>query len=115
MRGLVLVFNNPSRQAFIFQMVGRKELPNAIALNSSIANATRILGPGVGGLLIAAFGVGVCFAIDAISYVAVIIALMLMRVNELYPLERHPQQSVLKGTIEGLGYTWRTPRILVAL
>jgi MFS family permease len=114
-RGLALILNNPSRQAFLVQMVGRDELPNAIALNSSVANATRILGPGVGGLLIAAFGVGVCFAIDAVSYVAVIIALMMMRGEELYPLERRPQQSVLKGTIEGLRYTWRTPRILVAL
>jgi MFS family permease len=114
-RGLALILNNPSRQAFLFQMVGREELPNAIALNSSVANATRILGPGVGGLLIAAFGVGVCFAIDAVSYVAVIIALLMMKVEELYPLERRAQQSVLKGTIEGLRYTWRTPRILVAL
>ena len=81
MRGLSLVLNNPSRQAFIFQMVGREELPNAIALNSSLANATRILGPGIGGILIASFGVGVCFAIDALSYVAVIIALLLMRVD----------------------------------
>ena len=88
MRGLALVLNNPSRQAFIFQMVGREELPNAIALNSSVANATRILGPGIGGILIASFGVGVCFAIDAVSYVAVIIALLLMRVDELLSQER---------------------------
>ena len=114
-RGLALILNNPSRQAFLFQMVGRDELPNAIALNSSVANATRILGPGAGGLLIAAFGVGVCFAIDAVSYVAVIIALMMMRTGELYPIERRAQQSVLKGTAEGLRYAWRTPRILVAL
>jgi MFS family permease len=114
-RGLALILNNPSRQAFIFQMVGRDELPNAIALNSSLANATRILGPGVGGLLIAAFGVGVCFAIDAVSYVAVIIALMLIHVNELYPIEKRPQKSVLRSTAEGLQYVWRTPRILVAL
>jgi MFS family permease len=75
-RGLVLVMNNPSRQAFIFQMVGRQELPNA----------TRILGPGLGGLLIAAFGVGICFSIDAISYMAVVIALLLMNVKEFLPI-----------------------------
>lgn len=114
-RGLALILNNPSRQAFLFQMVGRDELPNAIALNSSLANATRILGPGIGGLLIAAFGVGICFSIDAISYVAVIIALMLTRVGELYPIERREQQTVLRGTAEGLRYVWRTPRVLVAL
>jgi len=114
-RGLALILNNPSRQAFLFQMVGRDELPNAIALNSSLANATRILGPGVGGILIAAFGVGICFAIDAVSYVAVIIALLLIHVNELYPIERRMQQSVLHSTGEGLRYVWHTPRILVAL
>lgn len=114
-RGGVLVFNNPSRQAFIFQMVGREELPNAIALNSSVANATRIIGPGLGGLLIAAFGVGVCFAIDAISYIAVILALVLMRLDEIIPIERHEKPAVLSGIAEGLRYVRRTPTILLAL
>lgn len=114
-RGVVLVFNNPSRQAFIFQMVGRDELPNAIALNSSVANATRIIGPGLGGLLIAAFGVGVCFSIDAISYIAVILALMLMRLDEIIPIERHEKPAVLSGIAEGLRYVRRTPTILLAL
>jgi MFS family permease len=114
-RGLALILNNPSRQAFLFQMVGRDELPNAIALNSSLANATRILGPGVGGILIAAFGVGICFAIDAVSYVAVIIALMLIHVGELFHIEKRVHRSVLHSTGEGLQYVWRTPRILVAL
>jgi MFS family permease len=114
-RGTVLIFNNPSRQAFIFQMVGRKELPNAIALNSSLANATRILGPGVGGILIAAFGVGVCFSIDAVSYIAVIVALLLMRVDELLPIERGQRQSVLRGVGEGLRYVRETPTLRLAL
>ena len=114
-RGAVLVLNNPSRQAFIFQMVGREELPNAIALNSSVANATRIIGPGLGGLLIAAFGVGICFSIDAISYVAVIIALMLMRIDEILPIERREKPAVLRGIAEGFRYVWRTPTVLLAL
>ena len=114
-RGAVLVLNNPSRQAFIFQMVGREELPNAIALNSSVANATRIIGPGLGGLLIAAFGVGVCFSIDAISYVAVIVALALMRLDEIIPIERKEKPAVLRGIGEGLQYVHRTPAILLAL
>lgn len=114
-RGLVLILNNPSRQAFIFQMVGRKELPNAIALNSSLANATRILGPGVGGILIAAFGVGVCFSIDAVSYAAVIVSLLFMRVDELLPIERNGRPTVLRGIAEGLRYVWRTPTVLLAL
>jgi MFS family permease len=103
-RGLVLVMNNPSRQAFIFQMVGREELPNAIALNSSVANATRIIGPGLGGLLIAAFGVGICFSIDAISYLAVVIAMLMMNVKEFLPIERHGRPPVLRSIAEGLSY-----------
>ncbi|MGZ3639152.1 MAG: MFS transporter [Ktedonobacterales bacterium] len=114
-RGLILILNNPARQAFIFQMVGRKELPNAIALNSSVANATRILGPGVGGVLIATFGVGICFSIDAISYVAVILSLLLMNVSELLPIERRGRLPVMQGTAEGLRYVRNTPVILIAL
>lgn len=115
MRGLALVLNNPSRQAFIFQMVGREELPNAIALNSSLANATRILGPGIGGILIAAFGVGVCFAIDALSYVAVIIALLMMRVDELLPQNRGPRTTMWTSVVEGLRFVRQTPPLRLAL
>src|SRR6185312_5783414 len=93
---------------------GREELPNAIALNSSVANATRIIGPGVGGILIAAFGVGVCFSLDAVSYAAVV-ALLLMRVEELLPIERREKRSVLRGTVEGLRYAQRTPTVRLAL
>src|SRR5579871_1851435 len=114
-RGVVLVFNNPSRQAFIFQMVGREELPNAIALNSSLANATRIIGPGIGGILIAAFGVGVCFSIDAISYVAVIVAMLAMNVDELLPMERRPQRNVLRGVGEGLRFVRKVPTEWIVL
>ncbi|HEX6818914.1 MAG TPA: MFS transporter [Ktedonobacterales bacterium] len=117
-RGLALILNNPARQAFIYQMVGRDELPNAIALNSSIANATRILGPGVGGILIAAFGVGICFTIDAVSYVAVIIALLLMRIGELFPIDHTGELgkvSLLRGTTDGLRYVLRSPTERLAL
>lgn len=114
-RGLVLVLNNPSRQAFIFQMVGREGLPNAIALNSSLANATRIIGPGLGGLLIAGFGVGICFGIDAISYVAVIIAMLMMNVDEFLPIERRSRLPVLSSIREGLVYVFRTPTVWLAL
>ena len=115
MRGLSLVLNNPSRQAFIFQMVGREELPNAIALNSSLANATRILGPGIGGILIATFGVGVCFAIDALSYIAVIIALLLMRVDELLKQEQGRRTTMWTSVVEGLRYVRQTPPLRIAL
>jgi MFS family permease len=115
-RGIVLVFNNPSRQALIVQLVGRDELPNAIALNSSVANATRILGPGIGGILIATLGVGICFALNAASFVAVIVALAAMRVSELHPVDRsRASRSVTANLKEGLAYAWRTPQVLVVL
>jgi MFS family permease len=115
-RGIVLVFNNPSRQAFIVQLVGRDELPNAIALNSSVANATRIVGPGLGGLLIAAAGVGICFAINAASFIAVIVALLAMRVDELHVADtRRVSKNVVRNLHEGLAYAWHAPQVLIVL
>ncbi|HEX2464296.1 MAG TPA: MFS transporter [Thermoanaerobaculia bacterium] len=79
-QGLINAVDMPARQAFVVQMVeSRADLPNAIALNSSMVNGARLLGPSVGGILIAAFGEGWCFAIDAASYLAVIASLLAMR------------------------------------
>src|SRR6185437_11914104 len=70
-QGMINAFDTPSRQSFLVEMVeNRADLPNAIALNSSMVNASRIVGPSIGGLLIAGFGEGWCFMVDAISYVA---------------------------------------------
>ena len=66
-------------------MVGRDELPNAVALNSSLFNASRIVGPAIAGALIAVAGVGICFLINALSYLAVLAALWLMRVGPALP------------------------------
>jgi MFS family permease len=79
-QGVINAFDTPARQAFVVEMVDdRADLANAIALNSSMFNATRIIGPTVGGLIIAAVGEGWCFMIDAISYIAVILSLLAMR------------------------------------
>ena len=81
LQGVINSFDTPARQAFVSEMVeDRKDLPNAIALNSSMVNGTRIIGPSIGGLLIAGFGEAWCFAIDAISYIAVIGSILAMRV-----------------------------------
>src|SRR5207344_3124681 len=81
-QGIINSFDTPARQAFVSEMVeDRRDLPNAIALNSSMVNGTRIIGPSIGGLLIAGFGEGWCFAIDAISYIAVIASIVAMRVQ----------------------------------
>ncbi|GAC1504356.1 MAG: MFS transporter [Candidatus Dormibacteraceae bacterium] len=77
--GTVNLFDVPSRQAFIIEMVGRQDLMNAIALNSSVFNAAAVIGPAIAGLLIAAVGVPACFLINSLSYLAAIVALRLMR------------------------------------
>ena len=106
-RGTALVLDAPARQALTYRMVGRGELPNAIALNSSLFNASRVLGPALGGVVIAAFGTGVCFAFNAISFVAVLAGLFLMRESELHPVERRERPTILRGTCEGLRWAWR--------
>ena len=81
LQGVINAFDTPARQAFVVSMIeDRADLPNAIALNSSMVNASRILGPSIGGVLIAAVGEGWCFLVDAISYLAVIASLLAMQV-----------------------------------
>ena len=100
-----LVFDAPGRHALTFQMVGRAELPNAVALNASLFNASRVVGPAVAGLLIAAFGVGVCFAINAVTFLAVLAGLLLMRAEELFPLKRGPEPpTLMRGIREGFAW-----------
>jgi MFS family permease len=114
--GTALVFDAPGRHALTFQMVGREELPNAVALNASLFNASRVVGPAVAGVIIAAFGVGVCFALNTVSFLAVLTSLALMRADELVPLdrpERHP--SWITSIREGLGYARRSPRVRLVL
>jgi MFS family permease len=114
--GMVTVFDTPARQSFTIQMVGRNELPNAIALNSSLFNASRIIGPAIAGALIAVAGVGLCFLLNAFSFLAVIGALGLMRERELYPVARDEKvQNVLRGAAEGLRFAWRLPLLRTVL
>ena len=115
--GVVLVLDAPSRQALTFRMVGRRELPNAVALNSSLFNAARIVGPGLGGLLIAAFGVGIAFVLNAASFVAVLAGLLLMDSRSLVELDRGEKrrQTLVTGLREGLAYARRTPEVRLVL
>jgi len=110
--GMITVLDTPVRQAFTIQMVGRDELPNAVALNSSLFNASRIVGPAIAGGLIAVAGVGICFLINALSYLAVLAALWLMRVHQLFPVRRDERhQNLLRGSLEGLKFAWSRPVI----
>lgn len=105
-QGIINAFDTPARQAFVVEMVeDRADLPNAIALNSSMVNASRVIGPSVGGIIIAAVGEGWCFTIDAVSYLAVIASLMAMRIVKL---ERsRPDTRVLEELKNGFTYVAR--------
>jgi MFS family permease len=113
--GTVLVLDAPARQGLTFQMVGRDELPNAVALNSSLFNGGRIVGPAIAGAMIGAAGIGWCFAVNAASFIAVLTSLAVMRVAELYPIERHERRSIWHETREGLAFVRRSPRIVAVI
>jgi MFS family permease len=101
--GTINAFDMPARQSFIVQMIERKkDLANAIALNSAMVTATRLIGPSIAGLLIGAFGEGICFLVNAISYVAVIAALLAMRVAP--PPARPANGRLIDGLKEGIAY-----------
>ena len=114
--GIVLVLDAPSRQQLTFKMVGRGELPNAVALNSSLFNAARIVGPGIGGLLIAAFGVGPAFAINAASFVAVLGGLLLMDTSKLVAFAPREHLPTLFASLrEGISYARESPHVRLVL
>jgi MFS family permease len=113
---MVLVFDAPARQAFTYQMVGPAELPNAIALNSSLFNAARVVGPAIGGVIVAAFGPGFCFAANAVSFLAVLVALEAMKVQDLVPLKRDgARPAIFAGTWEAVRYARRSRRVGIVL
>ncbi len=115
-RGTVLVFNNPSRQALIVQLVGRSELGNAIALNSSLNNATRIIGPALAGVLIDTTGLGVCFALNAVSFIPVIWAIAVMRTSEFHTqADIRPSVRLLESIRIGLRYARHTKTVAIVL
>ena len=109
----------PTRQAFAVEMVGREDIGNAVALNSAMFNGARIVGPAIAGLAIAAFGVSIAFLIDAISFLAVLLALYFMNGDELRPapLMSRPTSAhkVFADLGEGLRYVRRTPIVLLAV
>jgi MFS family permease len=109
----VNVFDGPSRQSLIPQLVDRRLLPNAIALNSVMMNSAKLIGPALGGGLIAAVGVTPCFLSNGLSFVVVVLSLLLMRWSDLQPAEREVRA---KGQIRaGLRYVGRNPALLYPL
>jgi MFS family permease len=103
--GVVNAFDIPGRQSFLVDMVGKEDLMNAIALNSSMFNGARVIGPAVAGILVARIGEGWCFAANAISYIAVIVGLWLMQVHSP---PRASQHSPIEDIIEGFRWVNHT-------
>ena len=111
--GFVNVIDNPARQTFVLEMVGREDLPNAVSLNSVVMNSSRVVGPAIAGVLISIFGFAPCFYLNAASYAAVLVALVMMDASLLH---RMPTVERAKGQLrEGLRYAWSEPMVRVPL
>jgi MFS family permease len=114
-QGLVLVFGNPARHTLVFRIVGKDDLPNAVALGSALGTTARIVGPALGGLVVAVAGVGVAFAVNSASYGAVVIALLAMRVSELRPYVPPEVQTGLRRSLRVMAsFVRRSRRVAVA-
>src|SRR5882762_4575144 len=107
--GVVNAFDIPGRQAFLVDMVGKEDLMNAIALNSLMFNGARVIGPAVAGILVAKLGEGWCFFVNGVSYIAVIIGLLMMKVHA--PARASKQTPPLEHIIEGFQFVSRTAPI----
>src|SRR5919204_1090989 len=112
--GVAFAFDAPARQALTFQLVGPRELPNAVALNSGMFNASRIVGPAIAGVVIAATGTGVCFALNGLSFLAVIAALASMKVDELHPVTTS-STSFVRGTVEAFRFAVHDRQLRIVL
>ncbi len=114
-RGMADAVESPTRQAFVPEMVGKSQVSNAVALNSTQFNAARIVGPAIGAAVISAFSIAACFYLNTVSFLAVIIALLAMRVSELQPSPRVKGENALRKLLEGVRYARSTPNVVLIL
>ncbi len=114
-RGFVDAIEGPTRQAFVSEMVGTKDLPNAVALNSMQFNVARIVGPAIAAIVIATVGTAICFYLNAASFLAVIGAYVVMRERDLFPVPRALHAGAFRQVRQGLRYAVTTPDVLVIL
>ncbi len=115
LRGMVDALDGPTRQSFVPEMVGMEDLSNAIALNSTLFNSARIFGPAVAAGVISTLGMAACFYINAASFLAVIVALVAMRLSELHLVPRAKKDKVWLQLREGLRYARHTPEVMVII
>lgn len=113
--GLANAFDTPTRQSFVMEMVGKDDLMNAIALNSGMFNGARLIGPAIGGVVIAVIGVKGAFLINGLSFLPVIAGLMMMDLSQLYTENRRPAGPAkpLAELREGISYALKTPATLL--
>ena len=112
--GLVSAFDQPARQSFVMELVGRENVVNAVALNSAQFNAARLIGPALGGVLIASLGVAICFFVNAASFVAVLVSLMLLRTNEFHSTTpKRSGKHVFSELGEGIRFLAGEPKLMV--
>jgi MFS family permease len=111
--GLNNAFENPSRQSFVLEMVGPKDLRNAVSLNSTMNNVARAVGPAIAGIIIASIGEGWCFAVNALSFIAVVVSLMVMDRSALSPSV--PTERAKGQLLDGFRYVAATPKLLFPL
>jgi len=120
LQGVITAIDNPTRQAFAVELVGREHLVNAVALNSMLFNGARIIGPALAGLIISGFGnsltgIGMVLLLNAISFVAVIGGLLMMDPNAFFNPPPAKRGSTGRNIVEGLAYVWRTPPVLLVM
>jgi MFS family permease len=111
-QGIAIALDAPARHTLVFRIVGREDLPNAVALSSALGTSARIVGPALGGLVVATAGAGVAFALNAVSYVVVICAILAMRLPARPPRSEQPPR-VLVGVAEALAFAWSSRRVAV--
>lgn len=113
--GVVNAVDNPTRQSFVAELVGREQLQNAVALNSMLFNAARVVGPAIAGILISAVGIGQAFLVNAASFLAVLAGLAVMRSREFHAVARPARGNVFRQVREGISYAVSTPDVLRTL
>jgi len=114
--GVMNALERPVRQTFFVELVGRERLVNAVALNSTILNTSQVLGPAVGGFVIAVFGIAATFEFNAVSFLAVLAGYALMRSSEFHrPKQRPVSRGIMRDIRDGLGYSFGTPGVLFIL
>jgi MFS family permease len=114
LQGTVNAIDGPARHALVFQMVGPRDLPNAVALTSSLGTTARILGPAIGGAVVALWGAGFCFALNAVSFLSILVCLLLLDTQAMLKPKRDREATLWSGARESLRFVRASRRALVA-